>query len=424
MKLADDKRTSPIAPVPVAIYTRVSTAGQVGGRFDSCASQEALCRDYIASRAGEGWFEIACYTDAAYSGANVDRPGITALKHQIASGDIKVVLVFKLERLLRCIDAWTPFRIFLQQHGCKLISASEDLCEATPSGRLKNNIMVSVAEYERLNTAVKVRAKMLELAKRGYWNCGPVPFGYDYDSKLKLLTPNPTEASVVSSVFEDAANGLSIQKIVERLAAEGHRTKVRQWGSRQEERRMVGGKKFQPPTVRAMICNSIYAGRIRLSNQGYQAIHQALVTVDLWERANRAVSNATSSSHRQRSSAKYGNTAYLEAPSEQDAATPPGEGERKYQHAIHRALAWQMLRAKQPRQTTAEFARSVGVSVATVDFHFRLLKLAPEIQAFLLKLTDRASIRRFGLMRLQGLLGLDANAQRVQFAAMRHVLLK
>lgn len=367
MKLADDKRTSPIAPVPVAIYTRVSTAGQVGGQFDSCASQEAICRDYIASRAVEGWFEIACYTDAAYSGADLDRPGITALKHQIASGDIKVVLVFKLERLLRCIDAWTPFRIFLQQHGCRLISASEDLCEATPSGRLKNNIMVSVAEYERLNTGVKVRAKMLEQAKRGYWNCGVVPFGYDYDPKLKLLSPNPTEAPVVSSVFEDAANGLSIHKIVERLAAEGHRTKVRQWGSH-EERRTVGGKEFQPPAVRAMICNSVYAGRIRFSKQGYQAIHQALVTVDLWERANRAVSNATSSSRWRRSSAKYGNTAPVEAVSEEDATIAPGEGERKYQHAIHRALAWQMLRAKQPKQKTAEFAMSVGMSVATVDF--------------------------------------------------------
>jgi DNA invertase Pin-like site-specific DNA recombinase len=205
----------------VAIYTRVSTLSQVGGRFDSCASQEAICRDYIASRAGDGWFEIACYTDAAYSGADMDRPGIRALKHQIVSGDIKVVLVFKIERLLRCVDEWSSFRIFLRQHGCSLISTSENLCEATPSGRLKNNIMVSVAEYERLNTGVKVRAKMLEQAKRGYWNYGAVPFGYEYDSEKQLLCPHPTEAHVARGIFEDAANGLSIKAIVERLAAVG-----------------------------------------------------------------------------------------------------------------------------------------------------------------------------------------------------------
>jgi hypothetical protein len=80
-----------------------------------------------------------------------------------------------------------------------------------------------------------------------------------------------------------------------------------------------------------------------------------------------------------------------------------------------------MLRAKQPSQTTIEFARSMDVSVATVDFHFRLLKLAPEIQVFLLKLTDRDSIRRLGMVRMLRLVGLDAGAQRVQFTAMQHV---
>ena len=40
--------------VPVAIYTRVSTLGQVGGRFDSCESQAAICREHILKQAAEG----------------------------------------------------------------------------------------------------------------------------------------------------------------------------------------------------------------------------------------------------------------------------------------------------------------------------------------------------------------------------------
>ncbi len=47
--------------VQVAIYTRVSTANQADGRFDSCESQAAVCRDHIVKRAGEGWFEVACH---------------------------------------------------------------------------------------------------------------------------------------------------------------------------------------------------------------------------------------------------------------------------------------------------------------------------------------------------------------------------
>jgi len=62
--------------VPVAIYTRVSTLHQVGGRFDSCESQAAICRDYIRKRAHEGWTEFSCHTDAAYSGGSMNRPGL------------------------------------------------------------------------------------------------------------------------------------------------------------------------------------------------------------------------------------------------------------------------------------------------------------------------------------------------------------
>jgi DNA invertase Pin-like site-specific DNA recombinase len=46
--------TAPCA-IPVAIYTRVSTLHQVGGRFDSCESQAAICRDHIQRHAAQGW---------------------------------------------------------------------------------------------------------------------------------------------------------------------------------------------------------------------------------------------------------------------------------------------------------------------------------------------------------------------------------
>ena len=170
-----------VHPTPVAIYTRVSTPSQVSGRFDSCESQAAICRDYLRRHANEGWFEAACYRDEGVSGGTLDRPGIRALKRQIETGEAKLVLIYKFERILRSTDEWASFRTFLSDHDCRLVSTSEAICEDTPSGRLKNNLLVSLAEYERLNTAEKVRTKMLEQAKRGFWNYGQTPFGYNYD---------------------------------------------------------------------------------------------------------------------------------------------------------------------------------------------------------------------------------------------------
>jgi DNA invertase Pin-like site-specific DNA recombinase len=111
--------------VPVAITTRVSTLRPVGGRFDSCERQAAICRDAIRKRAHEGWTEFSCHTDAAYSGGSMNRPGLQVLMRQIEAGDLKVVLIFKFERMLRNTDEWAPFRSFLPRHGCRLVRTTE-----------------------------------------------------------------------------------------------------------------------------------------------------------------------------------------------------------------------------------------------------------------------------------------------------------
>ncbi len=82
--------------VPVVIYARVSTDNQVGGRFDSCESQTAVCREHVRQHAAEGWYEVASFTDAAYSGGSMNRPGIQAIKRMIEAVEVKVVVIFKL----------------------------------------------------------------------------------------------------------------------------------------------------------------------------------------------------------------------------------------------------------------------------------------------------------------------------------------
>jgi DNA invertase Pin-like site-specific DNA recombinase len=272
--------------VPVAIYTRVSTDNQTGGRFDSCESQAAICREMIRKREPEGWHEIACFSDAAYSGGTMDRPGIRALKRQIEAGEVKVVLIFKMERVLRSTDEWVPFRSFLQKHGCRLESATEDISEATPSGRLKNNLLMSVAEYERLNTAEKTRAKLFQQAKQGIWNGGWVPYGFDYDEKSQMLVPSPTEAPVLRRIFTEAAKFKSLEAVAKSLNDEGLRTRVRQIKRRSGKIQKVGGNLFRSDGLRMMLKNPIYRGAIRFGGQEHPARHKPLVSESVWHKAN------------------------------------------------------------------------------------------------------------------------------------------
>ena len=278
-----------VGALPVAIYTRVSTDNQTGGRFDSCESQAAICREQITRRSAEGWHEVACFTDAAYSGSTMNRPGIRALKRMIEAGEVKVVLIYKLERVLRSTDEWIPFRGFLQKHGCRLESATEDLSESTPSGRLKNNLLMSVAEYERLNTAEKTRAKMHEQAKRGLWNGGNVPFGYVYDKNTQTLQPHPVESALITRIFEQAAKLVTLQGIANSLNVEGLRTKERIWRRRDGTARPVGQRIFRSDGLRIILKNPLYRGAVRFGGHEYPAKHPPLVSADLWEKANAAI---------------------------------------------------------------------------------------------------------------------------------------
>ena len=279
--------------VPVGIYARVSTFNQVGGRFDSCESQVVICRDYLAKHATtQGWHEFISLTDAAYSGASMNRPGMQALMRNIEAGAIKVVLIFKLERVLRSTHEWAPFRAFLRKHGCRLVSATEDLSEETPSGRLKNNIVMSVNEYERDNTSEKIHLKLVEQAKRGMWTGGNIPYGYSYDADLQGLKPLPEEAAVLRRIFEQAAQLVTLTDIANALNDAGVRTRARVQQGRDGTRRDIGLKRFRTDILRRLIQRPLYAGRVRMHGIEYPGQHEAIVSPDLWERANAAIAKA------------------------------------------------------------------------------------------------------------------------------------
>ena len=276
--------------MPAAIYTRVSTTKQLGRRMESCESQEVICQDYIRTQAPvKGWDHVQTFTDPAYSGATMKRPGMDALKAAVAAGQIRVVVIFKLERVLRSTDEWAPFRAFLSQHNCELASAMEDISEKTALGRLKNNLLVSVSEYDRLNIAEKVRAKMGEQAKRGFWNGGSIPYGYAYDKNAQKLSHHPVESVVVRRIYERAAGLVSLTELANLLNAEGLRTKQRFLRRRDGTRQVIGQQRFRSDGLRLLITNPIYRGVVRFQGEEYRGQHEALVPDDLWERANAAV---------------------------------------------------------------------------------------------------------------------------------------
>jgi len=234
---------------------------------------------------------VASFTDAAYSGGSMNRPGIQAIKRMIEAGEIKVVVIFKLERMSRNMDEWGPFRAFLEKHACRLESATEDISETEPEGRLKNNILISVSDFERRNTAKKTRIKMRQQAMRGYWNGGMVPFGYTYDKNTQSLQKHPQDALIIRRIFEQASQLVSLTDIANALNAEGIRTPERVMQRRDGSTDIWGGRIFRSDGLRLIVRNPLYRGAVRFEGLEYAAKHEALVTSEIWERANAATAD-------------------------------------------------------------------------------------------------------------------------------------
>jgi DNA invertase Pin-like site-specific DNA recombinase len=99
---------------------------------------------------------------------------------EIEAGNIQAVVVYRLDRLTRSIaDFYELWRIF-EKHDVVFVSATEAFSTDTPTGELFLNLLLSLAQWERQLTRQRVCDKIAERSKRGYWNGGNPPFGYDY----------------------------------------------------------------------------------------------------------------------------------------------------------------------------------------------------------------------------------------------------
>jgi DNA invertase Pin-like site-specific DNA recombinase len=96
------------APAPkalrCAIYTRKSTEHNLDLAFNSLDAQREACEAYVKSQAHEGWrLAPEHYDDGGLSGASLDRPALQLLLDQVRSGEVDVIVVYKVDRLTRSL---------------------------------------------------------------------------------------------------------------------------------------------------------------------------------------------------------------------------------------------------------------------------------------------------------------------------------
>jgi site-specific DNA recombinase len=280
-----EKRTNPyistVCPAWFIWLVGVSTEEQVQEGY-SIRAQEQKLKDFARVK---DWSIYKIYADEGISGKNITaRPAINEMLADIASGAVKNVVVFKIDRLTRSTADLIYLVDFFNNHDCAFNSLMESIDTLTASGRMFLKIVGIFAEFERENLVERVLLGIERKVHEGYSLCkNIVSYGYTRGIGEKIQVVCEEEAKIVREVFDMYINqGLSLRKIALKMNMLGVPTKTKK-------------SKWEVKTVRNMLTNCNYIGNVRhhitkgVPQYEGEGVHEAIIPVELYEEAQKLI---------------------------------------------------------------------------------------------------------------------------------------
>lgn len=226
-----------------AIYARKSKATEKG---ESIENQISRCISLCELR---GWGYVV-FQDYDVSGATLDRPDFELMMKEIYQGKYQYLVCYKLDRVSRSTSDFSNLINELDSINVPFISIKENFDLTTPMGRAMMMITAVFAQLERETIAERVRDNMIDRAKLGKWNGGPIPFGFDvekktieykgHNKKISKLVINKEESETIKKFYEwYLAPGGSIRNVVTKANELGYKTKNNAHWSHNQVSRML-----------------------------------------------------------------------------------------------------------------------------------------------------------------------------------------
>ncbi len=266
----------------VGIYCRQSVASDL--EFGSIDAQREAVEAYVASQRGEGWVALPDrYDDHGFSGGNTERPAFRRLLADLEAGKVDIVAAYKIDRVSRSLTDFTGFMAALERLGVGFVSTTQSFDTRSSMGRLTLNILASFSQFERDVISERTKDKVAATRRKGLWTGGRPVLGYDVVDKGLVL--NETEAEQVRTIFDLYLDHGGLVSTVAELERRGIRNKS--W-STQGGKKVRGGQ-FNKSTLRALLTNPLYTGKIRCNGDVVDGRHEAIVTEEVFDRVARAL---------------------------------------------------------------------------------------------------------------------------------------
>lgn len=193
-------------------YLRVSGRGQIDG--DGFPRQLAAVEQYAAAN---GLHIVQTFRDEGVSGTKEleNRPALQDLLAAINDGNVRVIVIERLDRLARDLMIQETIIGDLRKRGVQLISVAEpDLMANDPTRILMRQIFGAIAQYEKTMIVAKLKGARQRIKARTGRCEGMIAFGIA-----------DAEKAAVSRILALRADGLAMDKIADAVNVEGLKPK-------------------------------------------------------------------------------------------------------------------------------------------------------------------------------------------------------
>ena len=194
------------------IYSRKS---KFTGKGESVENQIEICKAYIKSKFDINIKDedIIIKQDEGFSGKDVNRPQFQEMMKLVKDKQVKMIVVYKLDRLSRNVLDFCEMYNELEPYDTKFASVSESFDTTTSMGRAMLMITMTFAQLERETIAERIRDNMMELAKTGRRLGGNTPMGFESEKMEKFningkkvslykLSPINDEIEIIKLIYD------------------------------------------------------------------------------------------------------------------------------------------------------------------------------------------------------------------------------
>lgn len=203
------------------IYTRQSVYKE---NSISQETQRKYCEDYLHTSHLEDLKVLVLDEDKNKSGGTLDRPKLDKLRKLVRTGQVRSVIVYKLDRISRSLIQFAELMEEFEKHNVMFQATDIRIDTSSALGKAIVQILMVFAQLERENIIMRVSDAYQNRSQKGFYMGGRRPYGFDLiehtieGKKTKRHIINEAEMRQVEELFATyGIDGFSLRTVLKHM---------------------------------------------------------------------------------------------------------------------------------------------------------------------------------------------------------------